>query len=844
MMQHYINIKSEHPSSLLFYRLGDFYELFFTDAITISQVLNLTLTKRGTYEDKPIPMAGIPHHCADQYIARLLKEGFSIAICEQITDAKDGPVERAVTRIVTPGTLSDDSYLDADQASLLGSLFWHETSSKACGAIAIVELSSGRFTVFESDNFDLLIDECDRSGVKELLVHENLSEDKFAKLKSHAWLLQKRPHWEFHKETQRRALLDHFSTHSLEGFGLTDSSDSIVAAGVVLHYLKITQKKALSHIHSLRLENLEHCLLMDSATREHLELTDSQSKDKKHTLLHLFSPSYTPMGLRLISRWMLKPSNVLKHIRQRQNALLALLNSNKSDDLASILSSIGDVERIVSRLAMYTAKPADLLSLAHALSVIPDICSMLPHDDGLLSIIAKQLLLLTEVKEHIQKTLVDPAPSHMRDGGYINIASDTLLQEYWDLKYDSDHLLKTLEEKEREATGLNLSIHSNRVHGLYITISRSLADKVPAHYKRKQTLKNEERFSIPELLELEVKINNAQEAMFDREKILYQDLLRHLQTYLLQLKKNARLLALLDALLTMSKLGSRHGYNLPSFEDNPGIKIEEGKHPILEMHLEHIVPNDITLNPSLRMMVLTGPNMGGKSTFMRQTAVLTLLAYMGSFVPAAKMNIGPIDRIMTRIGAKDEINKGRSTFMMEMIETAYILNHATPTSLVLLDEIGRGTSTRDGLSIAQATLRGLLERNRSMTIFATHYFELTKMTAHEGVFNAHVGVHDDQDTITFLHKILNGSTDQSYGLHVAKLAGVPNVILELANAYALSNQMPDTEKTTVIPQILPQKDRLGEKITTLLHNRNPDEMSPIEAHSLLTKIILLYNEQS
>lgn len=832
MMKHYVQLKEEHADALLFYRLGDFYELFFDDALTISKVLHLTLTKRGTFEGKPIPMAGLPHHCADQYIARLLKVGYSVAVCEQITDARLGPVERAVTRVITPGTLTDESFLASDQASLLGSLVWNESSKHPSGSVAIIELSSGSFSVFESDNMSSLLDECDRSGVKELLVHENISDAIKSQLSHFSWLLQKRPHWEFHPETNKRILLDHFKSVSLDAFGLDDRTLAITSAGLILHYLKLTQKASLSHIHSLRVESLENCILMDSATRDHLELTQSTSKEKKNTLLSLFSPSYTPMGLRLISKWMLKPSNVISTVKNRQSALLWLHNaSDVQTSLADLMSQIADLERIISRIAMYSAKPSDLIALSSAMALIPSIQSHLPKDENLLEKISSQLMPFTDLHQYIDHVLINPTPSHMRSGGYINPESDETLLEYWRLKYDSDSLLKELEEKERASTGLNLSIQSNRVHGLYITLSRSLADQVPEHYVRKQTLKNEERYTISELSDLEVKINEATQAMLLREKECYQNLLCYLQPHVLKLKKNSYLLAILDALLTMSRLGSRSGYCLPEFVAEPMIDIKSGRHPILETLLEHVVANDSDMNISKRMMVLTGPNMGGKSTYMRQVAVLSLLSYMGSFIPAESMRLGPIDRIMTRIGARDDINKGRSTFMMEMIETAYILNHATNQSLVLLDEIGRGTSTKDGLSIARAVCRSLAEYNQSLTIFATHYFELTQMEELQGVFNQHVAVHESQDTVTFVHKIMPGGTNQSFGLHVAKLSGIPKRVLDLAHCYVHTDVITPDESTPASAESPGISD-----IIEVLKNFKGDEVSPMSAHHILSQL--------
>lgn len=823
MMQHYMRVKEAHKDALLFYRLGDFYELFFEDAVTISQVLHLTLTRRGSHEGHPIPMAGIPHHCADQYIARLIKQGYTVALCDQVTDARSGPVEREVTRIITPGTLTDDSFLPADQSSLLGCLV--SGQGKHPPSLAIVELSSGRFSVYEGE-WSVLVDECTRQSIKELLIHEDMDASLYASLQEMDCIIRKRPHWEFHLDTQRRALNKHFSLQSLDAFGIEESPHAIIACGVVLHYLQHTQKRALHHIQKISYESCEHALLMDSVTCAHLELIKAQSQTQEHSLLHLFAPSYTPMGLRLIARWMLKPSTHHPLILQRQEAL-AYLNATPElhAQLSADLSSVGDLERMVSRVGMGSAKPSDLLRLADALSLIPNIKRALHGSHGLLLRLAEKFHIMDEACAHIYATLVQPAPSHMRDGGYIKPSSDPILEECFRLRYDSDQILKSIETREREATGLNLSILRHRMQGLCISIPRSQSDRAPAHYKRLQTLKNEERFSIPDLADLEAKIARAEERMLERERECYQALLSDLSALMPSLNENAQLFALLDALMTMARLGAHPRYTQPMLVAEPCIDIRQGRHPTLERQLEHVVANDTCMHAKERMMLITGPNMGGKSTYMRQVALLCILAYMGSYVPADAMTLGPLDRIMTRIGARDEISRGRSTFMVEMIETAYILNHATAHSLVLMDEVGRGTSTRDGLAIARACAEYLLEVNRSFTLFATHYFELTQCTSLASALNYHVAVYESDQSITFLHRMVSGSTDQSYGVHVAQLAGIPQNVVTQAQHYAL------LQSTT------PAKHETSGGWVSQLRALNIEDITPKAAHLILSHLI-------
>lgn len=831
MMQHYLAIKEKNPDHIIFYRLGDFYELFFEDAQIVASQLNLTLTKRGQHQGQPIPMAGVPHHCADNYIARLLKLGHSIAICDQVTDARKGPVERAITRIITPGTLSDEHYLAADQSSRLASIVWHTTE----GALCILDISNGHMSVMPSDNLATLIDEIHRMGIKELLIHEDSTGDVLQQYQTTRCKIVKRPPWEYHISSARRVILEHFKIHTLEAFGIEDKESCIIASSIVLNYLTINHIHALNHIHTITCESLDNIIILDQATREHLELTEAQSGNKAHTLLGLFSPSYTPMGLRLITQWMLKPTAVHADIQYRQQAILYLAAHHEiQHTLTTLLSSVPDLERITSRIALHSATPLDIVSVARCLELIPSIQDTLASAPGLLDDIHHALLPLDGLITHIDHVLISPPPSHRRDGGYIQPSSDPELYELWSILHDIDALLKRIEQEEKEATQLPLTIHYSKLHGFYISLPRAVSDKAPTHYKRTQTLKNEERFTIEVLQNYERKILTAREAMLLREKECFNDLLHMLTPHIQVLKKNAHTLAILDALLTFTRLSKKPHYHMPVFEQHATLVIEHGVHPVIEHHVEHFVANDIHLENDARLMILTGPNMGGKSTYMRQTALLALMAYMGSYVPAASMRIGPLDKIMTRIGARDDISKGQSTFMMEMIETAHILHHATPHTLVLIDEIGRGTSTEDGLAIAYATLCGLLHQNRSLTLFATHYFELTQCDNLPGAFNAHVEVKESQGDVIFMHRILPGAAHKSYGLHVAKISGVPYHVLDTAY-----NFQPSQLAIPHNPQ--PMRSEKHYAVLDSLRALTPDAISPLEAHRLLATYVTTLN---
>ena len=834
MMQQYLRIKSEHPDVLLFYRMGDFYELFFEDAKQASRLLDLTLTSRGESAGQPVPMAGIPYHAAENYLARLLKAGVSVAICEQIGDpAKSkGPVERKVVRIVTPGTATDEALLEDRRDNLLLAV----APSEERFGLAHLELSCGRFSVLEVADESALAAELERLDPAEVLVPEDWSLPEC--LRSRAGVTT-RPPWHFDPGSSRRALLEQFKVKSLDSFGCETMDAAIAAAGCLLGYVRDTQQSALPHLTALRVESSADTIGLDAASRRNLELDTHPSGHSEFTLLGVLDGTVTAAGGRLLKQWIHRPLRSRDEIESRLEALDELLQGGNLDELRDLLRQTGDIERAASRIALGTARPRDLVLLRQTLALLPDLRASL---SGLsaprLVTLESRLSDLPQVLTLLQKSIVAEPPALIRDGGVIAPGYHSELDELRALSRHGDDYLLELEQRERERSGIaNLKVRYNRVHGYYLEIPRSQSDGVPSDYIRRQTLKNAERFITPELKTHEERVLSAREKALALEKALYEELLESLSPWVPELQARARALAELDVLASLAERARQFGWRRPVLRSQAGITIRGGRHPVVERQVDTFVPNDLNLDSGRRMLIITGPNMGGKSTYMRQAALIVLLAHMGSFVPAESAQIGPVDRIFTRIGASDDLASGRSTFMVEMTETANILHNATEQSLVLMDEIGRGTSTFDGLSLAWAVAEFLAREKCSFTLFATHYFELTVLAdCLPEVANIHLEAVEYGDNIVFLHAVREGPASQSYGLQVAALAGVPGEVIDNAREKLeeLENRPPDP--VTAPPQLdlfagpvpSPLEERLGEV--------DPDDLTPRQALSLLYEL--------
>ncbi len=778
MMQQFLRIKANHPSELVFYRMGDFYELFFDDAKTASRLLDITLTARGKSGGEPIPMAGIPYHSAEGYLAKLVKHGVSIAIVEQIGDpaTSKGPVERKVMRIVTPGTISDEALLDASRDSLLVAI---SLVGETFG-ISSLDMGSGRFALLEVAGEPELFSELERLRPAELLMPETLVLNNALQIKG----TRKRPEWDFDIETGKRLITEHFATKDLVGFGCEDMTAGIAAAGCLYAYAKETQQGNLSHISAPIVEHLGETVAMDSSTRKNLELDLNLMGGEDNTLLSVLNTTTTAMGGRHLRRWLHRPLRDLQVLTQRQDAISALLDNYGFESCRQLLKNIGDLERILGRLALRSARPRDLSRLGESLAILPQLQTELktlstPHIEQL----AKNASEFPDLVELLQKAIKESPPVIIRDGGVIAEGYDEELDELRNISTNAGEYLVRLELQERERTGIpTLKVGYNRVHGYFIEISRAQSDKAPVEYIRRQTLKNAERFITPELKEFEDKALSAKSRALAREKALYDELIERLNQDLHSLQTSANAISELDVLSALAERADQLNFCRPELHEKTGIEITEGRHPVVESVLETpFVPNGLDLNNERRMLIITGPNMGGKSTYMRQTALITLMAQIGSFVPASACKIGLVDRIFTRIGSSDDLAGGRSTFMVEMTETANILHNATANSLVLMDEIGRGTSTFDGLSLAWACAEHLAHKVKAFTLFATHYFEITSLPETIPTMeNVHLTATEHQDNIVFLHNIRAGAASQSYGLQVAKLAGLPQAVLESA----------------------------------------------------------------
>jgi len=787
MMQQFLRIKAQHPDSLLFYRMGDFYELFFEDAKSAANILDITLTARGKAAGEPIPMCGIPYHAADRYLAKLVEAGVSVAICEQIGDpaTSKGPVERQVVRIITPGTVSDEALLDErrDNCLLAISATVSTTGTEKTYGIAFMNISSGRFVLSEMQGLDALNSEIGRIQPAEILLQEELTEVEAA-LNHPA--KRRRPIWEFEIENANRILTEHFSTRDLSAFDCQDLSAALQAAGCLIQYARETQKSDLPHIQGIQVERQEDSVILDAASRRNLELDSNLAGGKDNTLLSVIDRTATSMGSRLLSRWVNRPLRDRVQLQLRQQAVAALKSDYGFEALHEVLKNIGDLERIIARLGLRSARPRDLAKLRDGLSQLPELQRQLATmTSTYITDLAERIGEYPQQSKLLARALEENPPVVIREGGVIATGYDAELDELRNLSSNAGQYLVDLEQREKERTGLGtLKVGYNRVHGYYIEISKGQAAgiELPAEYVRRQTLKNAERFITPELKEFEDKVLSARSKSLSREKALYDALIEELATELTRLIVSAEALAELDVLNCFAERAVNLEYCEPELSDEPGITIEGGRHPVVEkVTAETFVANDLCLNLSQKMLIITGPNMGGKSTYMRQTALITLLALCGSHVPATAVKLGPIDRIFTRIGSSDDLAGGRSTFMVEMTETANILHNATENSLVLMDEIGRGTSTFDGLSLAWAASVYIAEQVKAYTLFATHYFELTILPeSFETIVNVHLDAIEHDNGIVFLHAVKAGPANQSYGLQVAQLAGIPRAVIEKA----------------------------------------------------------------
>jgi DNA mismatch repair protein MutS len=868
MMRQYLGIKADHPDTLLFYRMGDFYELFFEDAEKAARLLGITLTQRGASNGNPIKMAGVPFHSADQYLAKLVKLGESVAICEQIGDpaTSKGPVERRVQRIVTPGTLTESELLPekSDRPLMAICIVRHRKVSRNTKdltlGLAWLSLASGRLRVTEiaAESSQLtanLRQEFERISPAEILCDTP----------SRA-LLEEIPglrpttvaDWHFDPTAGEKSLLEQLGTATLAGHGGQALGPALGAAGALLHYARTTQGKHLQHVRSLIVERESDTIAMDAATRRNLEISEPlrYAEGTSPTLFSLLDHCKTAMGSRLLRNWLHHPSRHQAQAQQRHDAIEALLATAQSDTLAASLSAIPDIERIASRIALLSAKPRDLAALRAGLAHLPLLQSTLNAHASLQAsaLLAQTITGLTPPRDCLsllEKSIADEPAAQVRDGGVIASGYDAELDELRGLSDNAGQFLLDLETRERARTSIaNLRVEYNKVHGFYIEVTHGQTAKVPDDYRRRQTLKNAERYITPELKAFEDKALSAQDRALAREKRLYEQLLESLTAHIPELQHVAEAAAQLDVLVALASHAQRHQWCKPQLQSAPGLHIVQGRHPVVENVIERFMPNDCELSPERRLLLITGPNMGGKSTYMRQLALITLLAYAGSYVPATRATLGPVDRIFTRIGAADDLAAGYSTFMLEMVESAAILHGATEHSLVLMDEVGRGTSTFDGLALAWAIASALLQTNRSLTLFATHYFELTQLPqTHTACANVHLSAVEHKDSIVFLHTVEQGPASQSYGLQVAQLAGVPPTVIRAARKHlaALEAHAAQADTQFDLFTVVPLDEDIGkavaepvaESVSPLaeaVRRIDPDSLTPREALEALYRL--------
>ncbi|MEQ1511289.1 MAG: DNA mismatch repair protein MutS [Lysobacteraceae bacterium] len=850
-MRQFFAAKAEHPDVLLFFRMGDFYEMFYDDARKAARLLDITLTQRGNSAGQPIPMAGVPVHAYEGYLARLVALGESVAICEQIGDPAlaKGLVERKVVRIVTPGTVTDEALLQDRRDTLLMAV----ARSKNGYGIAWADLAGGRFLVNEVASDDMLEAELARLDPAELLIPD---EDGWPLSLTSRHGIRRRAPWLFDTDSGRRQLLQFFNLFDLTGFGIDGKPLAIAAAGALLGYVEETQKQRLPHLTAIRIETSDGAIAMNAATRRHLELDTRVDGDTRHTLLGVLDSTITPMGGRLLRRWLHRPLRDRRVVSERHDAVQQLFAQRADVAVREAFRGLGDIERILSRVALRSARPRDLSTLRDALLLMPKVRDALSGIDS-----PRLQALCAELGEHdaqaawMASAIVPQPPVLARDGGVIAEGYDAELDELRTLSTHADQFLIDLEARERASSGIaTLKVGYNRVHGYFIEISKGQADKAPVHYTRRQTLTGAERYITEELKQFEDKVLSAKDRSLTREKLLYEGILDELNRDLEPLKRAAGALSELDVLACFAERARELDWSQPQLVEDARLHIERGRHPVVEaVRDEPFEPNDLSLNgedggTARRMLVITGPNMGGKSTYMRQNALIVLLAHIGSFVPASKALIGPIDRILTRIGAGDDLARGQSTFMVEMSETSYILHHATAQSLVLMDEIGRGTSTYDGLALAEACAKHLAATNRAYTLFATHYFELTALAQPgSGIANVHLDAveHHDKhggDTLVFMHAVKDGPADRSFGLQVAALAGLPkSVVREARGRLAELEQRRSDPAPVLTPQALDAPQQIGlfassSAALDALAAIDPDELTPKQALEALYRL--------
>lgn len=840
MMQQYLALKAGHGDKLLFYRMGDFYELFYDDAVKAARLLDITLTARGQSGGEPIKMAGVPFHAMEQYLAKLVKLGESVAIAEQFGDpaTTKGPVERRVVRIVTPGTLTDAALLDDKRENILLAV----NAVRGRLGLAWLSLASGDFRVLETAS-EALMSELERLKPAELLMPDDLSLDLPA---ASGYAVKRIAGWQFDVESAERNLARQFQTQDLSGFGIESVGVAVGCAGALLEYARQTQCGALPHVNGLAVEQAGQYLALDAATRRNLELTETIRGEAAPTLCSLLDVCATSMGSRLLRHWLHHPLRNQAKVMRRRDAVAQLAESIDLPALRERLADIHDIERIAARIALRSARPRDLSSLRDSLRALPSLVPLLPGD-ALLGELARQLTPPDETVGLLNSAVMDEPSVVIREGGVIREGFHAELDELRALQTNHGDFLLALEARERERTGIpNLKVEYNRVHGFYIEVTNAHGDKIPDDYRRRQTLKNAERYITPELKAFEDKALSAQERSLALEKALYESLLDSLAPMVPTLQLVAQAVAGLDVLAALADTAMRLNWVAPEFRDETTLQIEAGRHPVVEQQLrdgsgEAFIANDLRFDMTRKLLLITGPNMGGKSTYMRQAALIVLLAHIGSFVPAQRATIGRIDRIFTRIGASDDLAGGRSTFMVEMTETANILNNASEHALVLMDEVGRGTSTFDGLALAWAIARALIEKNRSYTLFATHYFELTRLALdYPQVANVHLDAVEHKDKIVFLHSVEEGPASQSYGLQVAQLAGVPRetirqakrYLTELENQRATQNGQGDLFSMPQAIEPEPMAHPLVERVAAL----EPDQLSPREALELIYEL--------
>ena len=829
MMRQFLAIKEAHPDELLFYRMGDFYELFYRDAEIAAPVLDITLTSRGKSAGEPVPMAGVPYHAAESYLAKLVRAGFSVAIAEQIGDPNEskGPVERKVVRVVTPGTLTDESLLDASGDALIVSVVRRQLSA----GIAWMDLSSGRFLVTEVEGDEALRSELQRLSPAELLLPDDAS---IPTLADHV-AIRRLAAWQFDEDSARTQLNQHFQTRDLSGFGCDDLSLAIAAAGCLLEYVKDTQRNELPHLTSIRHECQSDSVILDAATRRNLEIDLNLHGGEDNTLFSVYNSTVTAMGTRHLRRWLHRPVRVRSVLEDRLDAVSRLALNYAFETTRQALKPISDLERILARVALRSSRPRDLTRLRDSLWALPALIAATPQDTNLLQRLHSDVGQYPELCELLSKALVESPPVVIRDGGVLAEGYDEELDELRGISENAGEYLVDIERREREATGLStLKVGYNRVHGYYIEISRQQSDQAPDTYQRRQTLKNVERFITPELKQFEDKALSSRSRALAREKFLYEALVERIAEDLLPLQTTSRAICDLDVLACFAERADALSLSRPSFSDEAQLDISNGRHPVVEQVSDKpFIANNTLLNEQRRMLLITGPNMGGKSTYMRQNALIVLLAHCGAFVPADSVALSLVDRIFTRIGSSDDLASGLSTFMVEMTETANILHNATEKSLVLMDEVGRGTSTFDGLSIAWASAVALAERVRPLTFFATHYFELTALPDdHASMANVHLDATEHEDHVVFMHHIQEGPANRSFGLEVAKLAGVPAGVL--LHARQKLGELESQQMVERPPAMGGQEDlfsapTVNNPVLDVLSDIDPDQLSPKEA---------------